>query len=106
LVSSVNSTKFPIFWQTFWHKKNMKNKNNECILIYLMFTTFCWSILCLDMDTWIFQHVKNISKEIGQWPEIVFACFISLFYIIVLCDWIIIFFSSIFLHNMENPWLW
>ncbi len=33
---------------------------------YLMFMTLYWSILCLDMDMWIFQHVKNINKEIGQ----------------------------------------
>jgi hypothetical protein len=43
LVSSVNSTEFPIFWLYFgiWHQKNMKNKNNECKII-------CSIIWCLQ----------------------------------------------------------
>jgi hypothetical protein len=70
---------------------------------YLVFMTLYWNILCLDMDTWIFQHVKNINKEIGQGREIVLACFISLFYIIVLCDWIIIIFWFHLLTQHGKP---
>jgi hypothetical protein len=38
-----------------------------------MFMTFYWSILYLDMDTWIFQDVKILArKEFGdiKWLDI------------------------------------
>jgi hypothetical protein len=40
-------------------KKIILNKKH-----YLMFMTYYERILYLDIDTRIFQHVKNIDKEI------------------------------------------
>jgi hypothetical protein len=51
-------------WKASIFIKNIMS--NEYLLIlfnYLMFMTFYWSILYLDMDTWIFQHVKILARK-------------------------------------------
>jgi hypothetical protein len=62
LVSSVNSTKFPIFWLYFgkiWHQKKMENKNNECILIYSF----------LNRMEMLFMNVERLSKNFGGFRQ-------------------------------------
>jgi len=77
--------KFPIFWKIFDTKTNEKLRN-ECILIYLIIWCLQPFIETFCVLTWTrgSSSMSKISARISWWREIVLACFISLFYIIVL----------------------